>query len=89
MKLLGISAVRMPYSMTDLFKATARDFHWEYCQNIRPIDLLKSVLNPGTKLPKGAYGLWCPFHLSCCEIRRNLKPETLRWSVSLSCCGIC
>ena len=58
-KLLGFNAVRMPYSIKDLLNATARDFHWSSCANIRQADIIRSVTNPGVRVPAGAICLRC------------------------------
>ena len=54
MKLLGFNAIRMPFSMQDLYYATPRDFQWQYCTNVDGPTFLKSVTNPNVAPPAGA-----------------------------------
>ena len=54
MKLLGINAVRLPFSFQDLYKAVPRDFHWQYCTNVDGPTFVQSVTNPGVPPPAGA-----------------------------------
>ena len=53
-KLLGFTAVRLPFSMQNLVNDTARDFQWTACQNIAQSDIIASVTNPAVGVPKGA-----------------------------------
>lgn len=64
-KLLGFNAVRLPYSMSELINATAKDFHWTYCQNIAQSDILQSVTNPSVSVSAGA---------PCHDVHRVLRP---------------
>ena len=54
MKLLGFNAIRMPFSMQDLYYATPRDFQWQYCTNVDSPTFMKSVTNPNVAPPAGA-----------------------------------
>lgn len=53
MKLLGFNAIRLPFSMQDLFFATPRDFKWQYCTNVDSNTFLTSVTNPTVPPPAG------------------------------------
>ena len=53
MKLLGFNAIRMPFSMQDLYYATPRDFEWQYCTNVDDATFLASVTNPNVPPPAG------------------------------------
>jgi len=56
-KLLGFTAVRLPFSMQNLVNDTARDFQWTACQNVAQSDIIASVTNPAVGVPKGAQSL--------------------------------
>jgi len=58
-KLLGFTAVRLPFSMQNLINDTARDFQWTACQNIAQSDIIASVTNPAVGIPKGV-NIWSP-----------------------------
>ena len=55
MKLLGFNAIRMPFSMQDLYHATPRDFQWQYCTNVDGPTFLQSVTNPHVSPPTGVH----------------------------------
>ena len=57
MKLLGFNTIRLPFSMSDLLNATARDFHRQSCPNIGQVDIMDSVTNPAVSVPSGAQPL--------------------------------
>ena len=57
MKLLGFNAIRLPFSMQDLFYANPRDFKWQYCTNVDSPTFLSSVTNPKVPPPMGAFPL--------------------------------
>ena len=56
-RLLGFTAVRLPFSMQNLVNDTARDFQWTACQNVAQSDIIASVTNPAIGVPKGAQSL--------------------------------
>ncbi len=53
MRLLGFNAIRMPFSMQDLYYATPRDFEWQYCTNVDDAAFLASITNPTVPPPAG------------------------------------
>ena len=53
-RLLGFTAIRLPFSMQNLINATARDFQWTNCPNIAASDIINSVTNPSVTIPGSA-----------------------------------
>ena len=78
MKLLGFNAIRMPFSMQDLYHATPRDFHWQYCTNVDGPTFLKSVTNPHVAPPAGV-----SLHANC---KRRLLMSTITLTSALKRC---
>ncbi len=51
-RLLGFTAIRLPFSMQNLINDTARDFQWTACPNIAASDIIASVINPDVTVSK-------------------------------------
>ena len=74
MKLLGFNAIRMPFSMQDLYYATPRDFQWQYCTNVDDATFIASVTNPNVPPPKSALCSWTLLLTLTCKYSCLLVP---------------
>ena len=52
-RLLGFTAIRLPFSMQNLINDTALNFQWTNCPNIAASDIIMSVTNPDVAVPAG------------------------------------
>ena len=53
MKLLGFNAIRMPFSMKDLFTAPPKNFTWAQCANTNRAAMLANTQDPSKPAGNG------------------------------------